>query len=163
VIRAAGGVVMRVRHQPDGPTSADPLASLEAHDGIEVLVVHRVVHGDWSLPKGHVDDGESDAVAAVREVHEETGVRAEVIAPLRATEHATSVGRKQVQWFLMRVVEGDPSERVADDEVDVTRFVPVGELAALLTYPADLGVVDEAIRHHPSSVTHGGSDRGIDA
>ena len=154
---------MRVRRGPDGPAGADTLAALEASDGIEVLVVHRVVHSDWSLPKGHVDDGESDADAALREVHEETGVQAEVIATLRATEHATSAGRKQVQWFLMRAVEGDPSELVADDEVDVARFVPVGELAALLTYPADLEVVDEAIRHYPSSGPHGGSDRGIDA
>ena len=39
----------------------------------EVAVIHRPRYDDWSLPKGKVNPGETETVAAVREVHEETG------------------------------------------------------------------------------------------
>ena len=38
-----------------------------------MLVVHRPRYSDWTFPKGKVDDGESLAEAALREVVEETG------------------------------------------------------------------------------------------
>ena len=39
----------------------------------EVLVVSQ--HGtSWSLPKGHLDEGESELAAARREIREESGV-----------------------------------------------------------------------------------------
>jgi 8-oxo-dGTP pyrophosphatase MutT (NUDIX family) len=60
VIRAAGGLVWR-----DGPA------------GRELLVIHRVRYGDWTLPKGKLDSDERWLDAAVREVREETGYEAE--------------------------------------------------------------------------------------
>ena len=36
----------------------------------------------WSLPKGHIEEGESAEVAAIREVGEETGIVGRVVAPL---------------------------------------------------------------------------------
>lgn len=154
MIRAAGGVVIRVRPDVVGPPATADL---------EVLVVHRAGYDDWSLPKGHLDGDEDEATAAVREVLEETGVQAHIIAPLDSTEHDTSAGRKQVRWFLMRAVDGDPAMRPVDREVDTARFVPVAESATLLTYPADLRVVRDALarsRHDdddPLCVTDGGT------
>src|SRR3954464_3521077 len=55
-VKAAGGVVRR-------------------EDGT-IAIVHRPRYDDWSLPKGKLDPGESWEEAAVREVEEETGVRA---------------------------------------------------------------------------------------
>lgn len=154
MIRAAGGVVIRVRPDVVGPPATTDL---------EVLVVHRAGYDDWSLPKGHLDVDEDDATAAVREVLEETGVRAHITAPLGTTRHETSAGMKQVRWFLMRAVDGDPAMRPVDREVDVARFVPVAELTTLLTYPADLHVVHDALaRSRPDeddtpSATEGGA------
>jgi len=130
VIRAAGGVVVRVL-----PDTATP----------EVLVVHRVVHDDWSLPKGHLDPGEDAASAAVREVAEETGVSAEIVAPLPSTAHPTPAGTKQVAWFLMRPLAGEPAARAPDAEVDLARYVPSEGLAALLTYRNDLELARLAV------------------
>jgi 8-oxo-dGTP pyrophosphatase MutT (NUDIX family) len=123
VIRAAGGVVVRVHEDAATP---------------EILVVHRVAHDDWSLPKGHLDPGEEDAEAALREVAEETGVSAEIVSTLPPTEHRTLSGTKRVTWFLMRPVVGDPATRAPDTEVDLARYVPIDQLAGLLTYPTDL-------------------------
>ena len=130
MIRAAGGVVVRI-----GEHTAEP----------EVLVVHRVVHDDWSLPKGHIDPGEDDATAALREVSEETGVTAEVVALLPTTEHRTPSGTKQVAWFLMRPIAGDPAQRPPDTEVDIARYVPSGEFVELLSYRTELELAHLAI------------------
>ena len=40
----------------------------------------------WSLPKGHVEEGETLAQTAEREVAEETGIRGRVVAPLGEVE-----------------------------------------------------------------------------
>jgi 8-oxo-(d)GTP phosphatase len=143
VIRAAGGVVVRAR--TGAGTDAGTDAGTGRSDTVEVLVVHRVAHDDWSLPKGHVDPGEDEAAAAVREVLEETGVRARIVAPLPPTEHPTPAGRKRVAWFLMAPLEGDPRTRPADTEVDVAAFVAAEELPTLLTYPGDAALVRIAI------------------
>jgi 8-oxo-dGTP pyrophosphatase MutT (NUDIX family) len=103
---AAGGVVL----EREGPVR-------------RVLVVHRPAYDDWSLPKGHVDPGEDLAAAALREVHEETGVAAEIVAPVGTTEHEVELrsgpATKRVHWFLMHRLDGsDPATRAPDDEVD---------------------------------------------
>jgi 8-oxo-dGTP pyrophosphatase MutT (NUDIX family) len=58
--------------------------------------------GKWVLPKGHIEPGETPEAAAAREVEEEAGVRAEVLA--RAGESAYAVDGKPVRviFFLMR-------------------------------------------------------------
>jgi 8-oxo-(d)GTP phosphatase len=120
VVEAAGGVVLR-------GTGRD----------LEVLVVHRVRHDDWSLPKGKLDPGERAEDAAVREVEEETGVRAELGAELPEVHYHVAQGPKRVRWFRMTPVAGDPAERPPDDEVDVARWVPTDEAFMLLTYAQD--------------------------
>ena len=128
-VRAAGGVVLR--------------ASADGRDP-EVLVVHRPAYDDWSLPKGKLDPGETWQDAAVREVHEETGVTARLGVELSATHYTDRHGRaKQVRWWTMPVLDDDP--RAPDDEVDELRWVPIDEVGALLTYDADRDLVDEAL------------------
>lgn len=51
-----------------------PSISAPTSDNVEVCLIHRVRYDDWSLPKGHVEAGESAAHTAVRETNEETGI-----------------------------------------------------------------------------------------
>lgn len=68
----------------------------------EVLLL-RDRMGFWVFPKGHPEPGESLEEAAVREVWEETGVRAEVLLPLYPTRYVNPKGvEREVHWFLMR-------------------------------------------------------------
>ncbi len=55
----------------------------------------------WVFPKGHVENGETAAIAALREVGEEAGVRARPIRRLRPVEHKKEGERIAIVYFLM--------------------------------------------------------------
>ncbi|MGQ0776452.1 MAG: NUDIX hydrolase [Pseudonocardiales bacterium] len=90
----------------------------------------------WSLPKGHLEDGETAEQAAVREVAEETGIAAAVVAALGSIDYwfATEDRRvhKTVHHFLMRAYGGELSD--ADVEVTAVAWVPLPELQKRLAY-----------------------------
>ncbi len=129
-VRAAGGVVLRDRGA-----------------GTEVLVVHRPRYDDWSLPKGKLDHAESWEDAALREVHEETGVAVELGTELQRINYTDRKGRpKTVRWWTMRATEGHPEHRGIDREVDEARWVHVAEARSLLSYDTDRQLVREALQ-----------------
>src|SRR3981081_2886839 len=72
----------------------------------------------WGLPKGAVSAGETSEQAALREVQEETGLDAEIIARLDTIEYFFRAGdtliKKSVDFYLMHYVGGtltpQPSE-----------------------------------------------------
>lgn len=133
MIEAAGGVMIK-----------------DGDDGPVVLVVHRVRHDDWSLPKGKLDEGESAPVAAVREVEEETGVRGEVGEELPSVFYRSDAGPKRVRWYRMTHVAGDPEQREPDAEVDVACFMPVTRALDVLTYAYDRDLLRHALDLEPS-------------
>jgi 8-oxo-dGTP pyrophosphatase MutT (NUDIX family) len=121
-IEAAGGVVMR--------------------DDGQMLVVHRPRYDDWSLPKGKLDPGETFEEAALREVWEETGVRARLVRELPSVEYSVRDRRKLVRYWLMSV-DSDPGF-APNEEVDSVRWLSPAEAVELLTYDRDKGVVAAA-------------------
>jgi 8-oxo-dGTP diphosphatase len=122
-VQAAGGVLVR--------------------DG-RVALVHRPEYDDWTLPKGKLDPGETFEEAALREVSEETGIRAELGPELPSTRYRDSKDRpKIVRYWEMRPVSGEFSP---NEEVDELRWLEPAEAAELLTYERDgevLGALDE--------------------
>jgi 8-oxo-dGTP diphosphatase len=121
-VEAAGGVVVR--------------------NG-RVLLVHRPRYDDWSLPKGKLDAGESFEEAALREVEEETGLRARLVRELPSVEYEAKGRPKIVRYWLMEV-EDDPGF-VPNDEVDEVRWLPLDEALALLSYDRDHDLVRAAV------------------
>ena len=90
----------------------------------------------WSLPKGHIETGETAEQTAVREVAEETGIEGNVVASLGKIEYwFVSEGKrihKTVHHYLMRSTGGELSD--ADYEVAEVAWVPLTELPQRLTY-----------------------------
>jgi 8-oxo-dGTP pyrophosphatase MutT (NUDIX family) len=64
--------------------------------------------GEWVLPKGHIEAGETAEGAAVREVEEEAGVRAAIVARAGDNEYVAEGERVRTVFFLMRY-EGEAS------------------------------------------------------
>jgi 8-oxo-dGTP pyrophosphatase MutT (NUDIX family) len=123
VIRAAGGLVVR-----------------ERGGRVEVLVVHRSAHGDWTFPKGKAKPGEADEACALREVEEETGLRCELERELPSVEYVDAQGRpKRVRYWRMRPLQ-DRIELVR--EVDDARWVSLSEARSLLSYARDVALLD---------------------
>lgn len=103
-------------------------------DGPEVALVFRPRYGDWTLPKGKLEPGESTRVAAWREVHEETGARVALGRHLGRTRYRAGVDRKVVDYFAARYDDG---EFVPSDEVSTIKWLPVEEAKAALSYERD--------------------------
>ncbi len=121
-VEAAGGVVLR-----------------PGEGGMEICVVHRPSHGDWTLPKGKLDPDETSEEAALREVEEETGLRCELGPELASTHYTDGRGRpKIVRYWLMEVVDG---EFEPNDEVDELRWIPAHDAVEALTYERDRELV----------------------
>ncbi|HZY77056.1 MAG TPA: NUDIX hydrolase [Jatrophihabitantaceae bacterium] len=102
----------------------------------------------WSLPKGHIERGETAEQAAIREVAEETGIAGEIMAELGSVDFwFMAEGKrvhKTVRHFLMRATGGELSD--ADVEVTAVAWVPLPDITAQLAYPDERGLVDAAGR-----------------
>lgn len=125
VVRAAGVVLMRDREGSK-----------------ELLLVHRPLRKDWSLPKGKLNSGEHVVSAAVRECDEETGYTAVLGAPLPSQSYSVLSHPKVVNYWCARVA-GEVGF-APGDEVDEVRWTPVDEAAELLTYTNDIHLVTQA-------------------
>ena len=86
-------------------------------------------NGRWDFPKGHVEAGETFETTAEREIAEETGVTAQVVAPLCETLHAyyfEPTARwelKRTHWFSLRAVAASDADLNPQTEEGITRAV----------------------------------------
>jgi 8-oxo-dGTP pyrophosphatase MutT (NUDIX family)/phosphohistidine phosphatase SixA len=115
----------------------------------EVLLVHRPRYDDWSFPKGKLDPGEDAAVAAVREVEEETGLTVRLTRPLPMTRYPNGSRMKQVHYWVGRV-EGsdDVSGYLVNDEIDEVVWLPFDEALDTLSYEHDRETLHRAGEVH---------------
>jgi 8-oxo-dGTP pyrophosphatase MutT (NUDIX family) len=104
--------------------------------GRPYVAVVRVRDDILALPKGHPDEGESAADAAQREVHEEAGLRAELVDKLddirywyvRDGERVMKI----VSFFLFRYRSGSVEDH--DHEVEEALWLPLEEAPKRLAY-----------------------------
>ncbi len=100
----------------------------------------------WSLPKGHVEAGETHEDAAVREVEEETGIRGRVLAALGTIDYWFVAEdrriHKTVHHYLLEASGGQLSDE--DVEVDEVAWVPLPELRNRLAYAGERRLAETA-------------------
>lgn len=112
------------------------------------LISHRDRRGRvvWSLPKGHVEEGETAAEAAVREVWEETGIRAEIVAVLGTVDFWFTADDKRVHktvhHFIMQAVGGEISGD--NNEVLSAEWVELDRAPARLAYADERRLLHKA-------------------
>jgi 8-oxo-dGTP diphosphatase len=126
-VRAAGGVLVRKTWS----------------GGLEVVLIYRSTHDDWSFPKGKLEAGETELFCARREVEEETGLLCNIGDYVGHTEYTDRHGRhKTVRYWLMEPTEG---EFVPTDEVAAMEWVPVGSAKGILTYEHDRTLLENNV------------------
>ena len=122
---------------PDAPAATTMVPSVNVilvNDADEILLIRRTDNGNWAVPGGAVDLGESVAQAAVRETREESGIECEVtglVGIYSDPRHIilyTSDGEARQEFSIVltaRVLRGQPTPSSESSEV---RWVPVSEI-----------------------------------
>lgn len=129
-IRAAGAVVLRGKGK-----------------STEVLVIHRTLRNDWTIPKGKLDPNEFWAAAAVREVAEETGYSIRLSVPLTRVRYKVQDSKKEVRYWLGHQISDEQSELwQPNQEVDKVRWIKASKVAGLLSYKHDVETINIALQ-----------------
>jgi len=124
------------------PTASEfpvPTVGVVCLRGDHVLLIKRGTPprlGQWSLPGGRLERGETTAVAALRELAEETGVQAQLLGLIDVVDGlftSPATGETTRHYVMIdyaaRWISGEP---VAGDDAAEARFVPLEEALAMV-------------------------------
>jgi len=126
--------------------SAGGIVIKQNEDGPRILVTQHSKHKGWDFPKGHREIYESEEQTALREVEEETGVKAEIIERVGETKYfyyeegpssaKASEGKekvlKTVAFYLMKYVS--QGKATTAFEVSGTKWLPPEKVEDQLTF-----------------------------
>ena len=120
---SAGGIVFR--RNPSQPRE------------VRFLLI-RDSYGNWGFPKGHLEEGEAPAAAALRETGEETGLHDLVLhGPIRIIDwYFRFRGRfihKFCHFFLFESAQGEPVPQ-GDEGITECRWLPLDQALEELSY-----------------------------
>lgn len=124
VIEAAGGLVWR-----------------RVPGDVEVVLVHRPLRDDWTLPVGRLELGESPEVCALREVAEETGYQCRLLAFIKTLTFDADDGQHRFHLYEMERVAG---EFAPNPETDDAEWLRIEDAIARATYPNVRALLVEA-------------------
>lgn len=132
---------------PAAPIRLGVTAAILDPSGERLLLTRRADNGEWCMPGGGVDPGESLVEACVREVREEIGVEARVTALLGTYSWPDIVvvypdgNRVQIvaTVFRVEIVAGEPG---LSDEVTEVGYFTRDEIAGLTVIPTQRRRID---------------------
>jgi len=116
------------------------------------ILLLKKYNGDWVLPKGKIEAHETIKEAAIREVYEEAGVKANIIKYIgkihytfRQNWKEKNIINKTVHWYLMeaRSIHCIPLKR--EGFIEAT-FVYINKAADLAKYDDERKIIKKAIR-----------------
>jgi ATP adenylyltransferase len=138
----------------DAPGVAEQAGGV-VFDAAGNIALRRAKKGDWVLPKGHIEAGESAATAAVREVAEEMGLATRIVDWL-GDYRFTYKKVRHVGYFLLHV-ESHLPDFAAHDSTD-TFLLPPDDALARLTFDNDRALVRQAIERNAAIMGQRGRD-----
>ena len=135
---SAGGVVYR---------QGRPAATGHQQPATLWLICKHSGYHKWVLPKGIVEEGEDPKETAVREVLEETGVRAKIVKKIRPDvrykySKSGTLVNKRVEFYLMKWVSRDIKDY--SWEMEDVKWVSANEAVKLLAFETERKVLKMA-------------------
>ena len=137
-----------VKRPVDLEVSAGGIVFRREPDGIAYFLLIKDSYHNWGFPKGHLEDGETPAQAALRETQEETGLEHLILhGPIRLIDwHFRFRGRrihKYCHFFLLESPSGEPSPQL-DEGITDCKWLTLDESLELLSYDNARGVLRRA-------------------
>jgi ADP-ribose pyrophosphatase YjhB (NUDIX family) len=140
----------RVEETSAGGLVIDTLRATPSRRPRAALIARRDRRGRlvWSLPKGHLEEGETPEVAAVREIAEETGIAGRVVAPLGVIDFWFVAENRRVHKTVHHYLLVAEGGELSDDDIEVVEvaWVPLDELTDRLEYDDERRLVDQVPR-----------------
>ncbi len=112
--------------------------------GRRLYLIEHMVGGHYAMCKGHVEDGETEAETAIREIREETGLLVRLDTSFRETvQFSPAAGHmKDVIYFIGRCETRETVNQV--EEVRDIQWLPYEQAMQRLTYDNDREVLRRA-------------------
>ena len=129
IVAASGGLIWR-----------------QATGGPELIVIHRRRYGDWTLPKGKVQPGESWLQCAIREVREETGFDVEVESHAGWVCYDAGEITKVVRFWNMRPIA--ESQFQSSEEVMSVHWLTPQEAVKRLDHEGERLLIRQVSAQH---------------
>lgn len=122
-------------------------------DKLKVLMEQQV-QGHWSLPKGHIEEDETEEETATRETFEETGIKARVIGDFRevTSYYVRDNILKEVVYFIGEALSGDIVPQLSD--VTEVSFIDVNEAIELIEYQDVKKLLEKAISYYQDNLLY---------
>ena len=117
---------------------------------IEIALIHRPRYGDWSLPKGKIEEGESSLRCAFREVIEETGITPQFGRELGSVEYKEPAGLKRVKYWAAKALT---DEFLPNEEVDEIKWLDPDDALARATHESDRTIINNFLAQEPRTDT----------
>lgn len=112
-----------------------------------VLITQNSSNHYWGFPKGQIDQEEKPQEAALREVNEEAGVKAEIIQKIDDSKYVYTRDCEKifkiVSIYLMKYLSGDPINH--DWEVSEAKWVKPEEALKILSFSSDKQLLKKAL------------------
>ena len=119
-----------------------------------ILMIRHKAKGNRSFPKGHMEEGETEYITALREVMEETSSRIAIISDFRSTvNYSPSPGvMKEVVYFLAFTTNPDIKPR--EGEIAEVEWIPLEEAEHCLAHENDKPVFRAAMERMQHMSVH---------
>ena len=129
---------MSARPTPIEETSAGGVVFRRSDGDEPRFLLIRDSYRNWGLPKGHLEEGEERADAALREVGEETGLTDLVLhGPIQDIDWFFRFRRRLIHktcaFFLLESAAGDPCPQ-RDEGITACRWLPFEAALATVSY-----------------------------
>jgi ADP-ribose pyrophosphatase YjhB (NUDIX family) len=104
----------------------------------------------WSLPKGHIEEGETPEEAALREVEEETGIKSQIEKSLGVIDFWFMAGGKRIHKTVHHYLFRESGGLLAaqESEVDEVAWFPLDQIIEKLAYPDEKKLISRTNATH---------------